>query len=86
MSRAQFRQFFLSLPGCIVVLGGPAAVAFILVFLQQAYTEGSLSWESALRIVVTSMLGGVVSGACVWYFIIRPQLRAEKSRGAGRQR
>jgi hypothetical protein len=54
MSRAQFRQFFLSLPGCIVVPGGPATAAFIFVFLQQAYTEGWLSWESAQRIVMTS--------------------------------
>lgn len=86
ISRSQFRQFFLSLPGCIVVLGGPAAVAFILVFLQQAYAQGWLSWESALRIIVTSILGGVGSGACVWYFIIRPQLPAQKNGRAGRQK
>jgi hypothetical protein len=85
MTRAELRKFFLSARGCIVVLGTPAFFILVAMGLMLNAQQGTLTLRWGLWIVLVSAAGAAITGALIWYVILRPFYLQEVARKSGRR-
>jgi hypothetical protein len=75
MTRTQFRYFFLTLRGHLVVIGGPIAIVSTIFFCFDAYSRHELSLRLALRLFVSFAFAGIITGIFGWYCVMRPAVK-----------
>jgi len=72
---SRLRRAVASLGGHIAVFQVVWALPMALFFLHQSYTQGDLTFDSALWTIVVPAIGGVAVGTFMWYVVTRPRIR-----------
>lgn len=78
MKLTDYRGFFLSLKGHVVIIGTPLFVMLSITSLWVNYSAGTLTPMWAIRVLIVTAVFAPIMATMIWYLVTRPFIGTKK--------